>query len=255
MNTDESLSICIIAKDDLHNVKRLLENVQGLGAEIVIVDTGSPAEVIAYETQQASTVIRKQWNHDFAYMRNFAIETAQSAWILMLDTDETITEELKRKIPSLLSDSDIEGYNFKRIHFVDEKNPLVDYWFHLRLFRRHAHYFGAIHESIKNVTKTENIDCENCSILHHNPRSYQRIKSLKYVAELRSKIQEARASGDSRMADYYAYKLWIVENIHLLESLPTVDFELLKKRYAEYEKRKKYINARIKKEAWPVETY
>ncbi|MCX6806605.1 MAG: glycosyltransferase [Candidatus Berkelbacteria bacterium] len=249
----KNLSFCAIIKDNLRDVHRLLENIQGLAKEIIIVDTGSIKEVVEFEKKYASKLLEIPWNNDFAYMRNSAIKVAEGDWILTLDSDETLTEDLKKEIPKLIKNpNDVEGFRFKRIHYVDESKPMPDYWMHLRLYKRRAHYFGTTHESIKNLKNIAEVKCKNCFILHHNNRQEQRAKSLKYSKYLKERIKESKKKKDAIMLGYYQYKLWVQENVYLLETDPKVDYKLLQTKYKEYEKRKKIIEDKIKKEGWRV---
>lgn len=247
------LSFCFVVKDSLQNVKQLFDNIGTLPDEIVVIDTGSDPEVVRFEKSRADKVLELPWQGDFAAMRNRAIEESSGEWILTLDSDETLTEELKSEIPKLIRTSSLEGFKFHRIHYADEEPPLTDYWTHLRLYRRHARYFGAIHESIKNLKRVEICDCEGCFILHHNNRQHQREKSLLYADELRQKVHEARQRNDKKMQEYYEYKLWVQENVYLLETDPKTDPELLKQRYKEYEEKKQYIEEKIKQEKWNID--
>jgi glycosyltransferase involved in cell wall biosynthesis len=250
-----TVSLCAVVKDSLPNVRRLLTDVRNLVGEIVIVDTGSPASVISFEKEKADKVFQKPWRNDFAVLRNFAIGRASSEWILALDSDESLTESLKREIPKLIKDAgETEGFRFHRIHYVDEPRPLPDYWAHLRLYRRHARYFGAVHESIKNLHHVREADCPDCFILHHNSRRKQRSKALRYSRYLRQKIRQAETKGDRHMIDYYRYKLWVQDSIYLPETDPNFNKSLLKKRYREYEEKKKAMEGRIKRERWPVDS-
>ncbi|EKD56921.1 MAG: cell wall biosynthesis glycosyltransferase [uncultured bacterium] len=250
MNKKVKLSFCAVIKDNLSNVKRLLENIKDLVDEIVIVDTGSEKEVVDYEKKNSDKLFEVPWDNDFACMRNYVIKHSKGEWILTLDSDETITKELKLKIRQIITknDNNIEGYKLRRVHYADEPNPLNDYWMHLRLYRCHANYFGAVHESIKNLKFLKEIRCRQCSILHHNNRSYQREKSLKYSNYLKEKIKETKANNDKKMIEYYRYKLWVQDNIYLLETDKNVDTKLLNSKYREYEKRKKIIEKIIHNE-------
>jgi len=249
MNKKIKLSFCAVVKDKFSNIKSLIDNVKDLADEIIIVDSGSEKKIVDYEKENADKVFQIPWNNDFAQLRNFAIKHSKGEWILALDSDETMTEQLKNKIKELIENpGKWEGFYFNRIHYIDEPHSLKDYWMHLRLYRRHAHYFGAVHESIKNLQFTKKIKCKDCFILHHNNRGYQRQKSLKYSRYLLDEIKEMESKNDLKMVEYYKYKLWVQDNLYLLETDKNPNKKLLNIRYKEYEKRKKIIEKKMRNE-------
>jgi glycosyltransferase involved in cell wall biosynthesis len=246
------LAFCAVVKDNQDNLERMLNSLEGIFREIIIVDTGSPQKSIDFLKKKATKFFQKQWNDDFATLRNFVISQADSEWIFTLDSDEAASKNLIKAIPSLILNNEVEGYRIPRIHYYGEKNPLTDYWKHLRLYRSKALYFGAVHESIKNLDKIGVVEDLTKCIYHYNSRSYQKEKSIKYSQYLRDKISTTVASGDKSMQEYYKYKLWVQDNVYLLETDPDIDKTLLKKRYKEYEKRKKSIDTKIKNEKWDL---
>lgn len=247
------LSFSLVVKDSLQNVQRVIKSVRSVSDEIIILDTGSDDEVVEFEKTVADKLIQLPWNGNFAEMRNTAIEKSSGDWILTLDSDEEITEQLRRKIPSLIgANNGANGYRFKRIHYVDEDPPFQDYWTHLRLYRRNAHYVGAVHESIKNLTNLVTIDDEGCFILHHNKRANQRKKSLEYASSIKKLITLSEANSDQPSAEYYRYKLWVQENIYFLETDPSITPADLRGKYREYEKKRKEIEEKIRLNNWKI---
>lgn len=241
------ISFCAIIKDNITNVKALFKNIFGLCDEIIIVDTGSKQNVIDYEKKHADQVFSIPFKNDFSVLRNFAIKKSSNKWILTLDSDETLTEELKKKIPDLVNNpKNIEGYRFKRINYCDEKNPLHDFWKHLRLYKRNAIFLGTTHESIRNLRKVIDVECRDCYIMHHSIRKKQRIKAMGYSVMLNKKIAEIKKSGDKNLEKYYLHKLWMNDNYNIPETDSKTKQEDLLKMYENYRRRKKQLTPIIK---------
>jgi len=245
----KTVSFCAVVKDNLQNLKRMIESLRGGFDEIIIVDTGSSKDAQEYLKSVATKFFSKSWDNDFAKFRNFSIEQSSSDWIFTLDSDEAASKQLVKMIPSLIL-KDVDGYKLPRVHYAGENRPMRDYWRQLRLYRREARYVGAVHESIKNLRKVVSIDDFDLAILHYNERAFQRDKSLKYSKYLEDEIKKAELSGNNDMVEYYKYKLWVQDNVYLLETDSNVDQKKLDKRYEEYEKKKQLIDAKIKKEGW-----
>lgn len=252
MLDNKKLSFCTIVKDNIANVKRMIDSVIDIVDEIVIIDTGSPNDVKEYCRTVADVYIDRKWQNNFAKMRNLAISKATNSWILTLDSDEEISSELQVLIPTLIKEVDVEGYFFHRIHYVDEPINFEDYWMHLRLYKNNARYFGAVHESIKNLAKTKKIHQKDCIILHHNDRKHQRAKSSEYIKDLELQLLKKYPKDRSYMHEYYEYKLWVQENIYHKETDVEIEPKDLNDLYEEYEKKKAYINRKIKEENWDI---
>ena len=231
----------------------MIKSLDGSCDEIVIVDTGSDEATLQYEKRVADKFYRRPWQNDFAKMRNFAVARSSGEWIFSLDSDETASSGLVQALPDLIKASDIEGYKLPRVHYAGEPKPMKDYWRQLRLYRRHAHFFGAVHESIKNLKNIEVIDDFDLRINHFNSRKLQREKSLKYSQYLKDRIAQARKEHNARMVDYYQYKLWVQDNVYLLETDTGVGEETLAERYREYEVKKDQIEKSIKEEKWKID--
>jgi len=245
------LSFCGLIKTDLGSAKRLISNIEDMVDEIVIVDTGSDQKVIDFFQQKSITLIRAEWKNDFSLYRNLAIEKSSGDWILSLDSDETITDELKKKIKMLpLISATKEGYRFRRIHFYDEKNPLMDHWKPLRLYQRSARYSGVVHESICNLKNVEEINDKDCCIEHHNTREGERRKFLKYRANLRALLQEAENRRDQRMSEYFKFNLWVQEEVYFKEINSNITQDRINDLYNSYNQKKEQYLKMVSQKGW-----
>lgn len=88
------LSAVIIAFNEERNIKRCLESIQGIADEVVVVDSGSTDATVAICASFAVRII----THDFEghiEQKNWAAGQAHGRWILSLDADEALGEELR----------------------------------------------------------------------------------------------------------------------------------------------------------------
>jgi hypothetical protein len=159
-------------------VARCLDSVVGRGFDnIIVVDTGSVDKTVSIVDSyrpHGVQLIQFPWPDSFAAVRNFAIETVQTGWIVFLDADEWLAERSADQLgPCLASLSTIRDPGRLAfapiIHHVDH-----DLYSHdlPRIFRADSEirYRGAVHEYpvLRGVTD-EPVDLVGLDIwLHHD---------------------------------------------------------------------------------------
>ena len=89
----ETLSLCMIVRDEAEELKRCLNSVKDLVDEIVAIDTGSVDRTVEVANSFGAKVLHFKWIDDFSAARNASIEMAVSDWILTLDCDEGISQK------------------------------------------------------------------------------------------------------------------------------------------------------------------
>jgi len=150
-----------------------LSSVKDISDEIIIVDHGSTDKTLEI-VKKFNVKVYKQVNDSskIDLQKNFGFEKAKNDWILSIDSDEEITQELAQEIKELLksNESTVNGY------FIPRKNIIFGKWvehtgwypdYQLRLFRKGKGRFESkhFHENIKVEGK---IDYINAHIIHHN---------------------------------------------------------------------------------------
>lgn len=96
-----TLSVVIITFNEEHNLPRTLESVKWAD-EIVVVDSGSTDRTVEIAKSFGAKVWVEQWK-GFAAQKNSALEKAKCDWILSLDADEEVSEELVNETRWVLS--------------------------------------------------------------------------------------------------------------------------------------------------------
>jgi len=144
------ISICIIVKNESKNLSTCLEKLSRTGYEIVVVDTGSvdDSKDIAYKF--TDKVYDFVWVNDFSAARNFAISKATKEYIIMIDSDEFLTEIDKVKLEELLKNNEKSVGRLHRNNVFTRDGvgfsgkELVN-----RIFpKKYFNYSGKIHEQV-----------------------------------------------------------------------------------------------------------
>ena len=149
----EKLSVVIITKNEEENISRCLKSVEWAD-EIVVVDSGSTDKTADICREFEVVFIETAWK-GFGATKDFAVAKAKNNWILSVDADEVVSDELKKEIIAVLRDNQRkDGYNIRFTLFYLGKKILfsgVRNEYHLRLFDRRKGGFEKtkIHEGIK----------------------------------------------------------------------------------------------------------
>lgn len=88
----ESVSLCMIVKNEEDNLAACLASIQPIVHEIIIVDTGSKDRTIDIAQAHGAKIFKFTWNGNFSDARNYAIKQAKGNWIFVMDADEVFSE-------------------------------------------------------------------------------------------------------------------------------------------------------------------
>jgi glycosyltransferase involved in cell wall biosynthesis len=97
--TSTPLSCCIIAMDEEDRLGACLASV-AFCDEILVVDSHSSDATRELARAQGARVIERDWPGHVA-QKEFAIRAAQNDWVLCIDADERVSDELRAEIEAL----------------------------------------------------------------------------------------------------------------------------------------------------------
>ncbi len=145
------LSVTIITLNEEKNIERCLKSVLWAD-EILIVDSGSTDKTLEICKKYNCKIIQTEWL-GFGPTKKLAVKFAAHDWILCIDADEQVTEELKQRIGQILANPQAVGYRIKRKSFYLGKMINHCGWdrdFPLELFNRQFGNFNdkLVHEFV-----------------------------------------------------------------------------------------------------------
>lgn len=114
------LSLCMIVKNERHNLPRCLASAQPYVNEIVVVDTGSEDGTPEIAKQFGAKIEYFEWCNDFAAARNYALSKVTGDWILVLDADEELIVTSEAFLSQLTSSPEILVYS---LSLTDADSP------------------------------------------------------------------------------------------------------------------------------------
>src|ERR1700677_4495815 len=157
----KTLSVAIITRNEQANLERTLGSVTWAD-EIVVLDSGSSDRTEEIARKFRSRFFLEEWK-GFSAQKNSALEKCCCDWVLSLDADEALSDQLAKEIWELLEgDPPFDGYALPR------RNLFLGRWIRfggfypdpkLRLFRRGAAEFEArpVHETLRFAGKAGRI--------------------------------------------------------------------------------------------------
>lgn len=169
------ISAVIIAKNAAKHFSECLRNLLWLDEIILVIDAASTDETIDIAKKFKTKTYRQKWL-GYAKQKNFAISKARNNWILSIDTDEIVDEQLKKTIGK----TDLEDYNG---FYIARKNYFGKRWvrfcgwypdWQLRLFKKNIMKFAekAVHEQVKPVGKVGYIQGHIIHYTYSNNQEY-----------------------------------------------------------------------------------
>ncbi len=109
------LSVVILTFNSTRTIRQVLEAVAGWANEIVVVDSGSSDDTLVIAQSFNAKIFHRKLD-GFGTQKHFAVEQATNDWVFVVDSDEVVTEELKREIDTLLVDgTEYQGFLVPRI--------------------------------------------------------------------------------------------------------------------------------------------
>lgn len=113
------ISAIVLTKNEQENISPCLLGLKWAD-EILVIDDDSTDKTREIAQKNGARVIVRAIKGDFAAQRNFALRQAQGDWVLFVDADERVSEELKEEILCELKKADRErvvGFYLPRIDF------------------------------------------------------------------------------------------------------------------------------------------
>ncbi len=134
----EKLTAIIPTGNEEHNIVAAIKSVD-FADEIMVVDSFSKDATVQLATPLADTILQREYENS-ASQKNWAIPQAKHKWILLLDADERVKEELKKEVLSVLeSKINYDGFWIKRENYFMGKRVYFSGWRGdrvIRLFKR-----------------------------------------------------------------------------------------------------------------------
>ena len=151
------IAVVMISLNEGHNLKDVCENLNGWAQEVFLVDSYSKDDTIDIALNYGINTVQRRFR-GFGDQWNFALNELpiQSPWVMKLDPDERLTEELKNNISQMINNNQYDAFCIKRrLWFMGKKMPV--YQKLIRIWRNGSCRFSNVsvneHPIIEGIVK------------------------------------------------------------------------------------------------------
>ena len=140
MPKSATLSIALATYNEQDNIVDCLKSLKGIATEVIVVDGSSTDQTRQLAKKHKAKVYKTTNKPIFHINKNLAIKKCKGDWILQLDADERLTQELKEEIAQVLSGSYFGYTDWRSSKKYQADTPPVAYWLKRRNYFL-GHYF------------------------------------------------------------------------------------------------------------------
>lgn len=153
---NNKISVTIICKNEESRIRKCLDSVTWVD-EIVVVDSGSTDKTLDIVREYTDKIIiNKDWP-GFGLQKKLAVDKASNDWILSLDSDEVVSDELRDEIQGIVNKlNDKTVYRLNRLTSFCHKFIRHSGWHPDRIVR----LFNKKHYNFNDSLVHEAVDCK-----------------------------------------------------------------------------------------------
>ncbi|MCI0450628.1 MAG: glycosyltransferase family 2 protein [Chlorobi bacterium] len=170
------ISVIVITYNEEENIRECLDSLKWCD-EIIVVDSNSKDKTLEIAKEFTNNIITAD-SLSFGEKRNIGIEKSTGEWILWLDADERVTDELKNEILELIKhppDTYKAFYINRRSFFINKFIKHCGWYpdYKLRLFKKRAGIkfdTAKVHEKLIYNGNTSRLKTE---IIHLTDKTFE----------------------------------------------------------------------------------
>ena len=222
------LSLCMIVKNEAHNLRDCIEPLKPILDEIIVVDTGSTDGTREVAKSLGAKVFDFAWCDDFSAARNESLRHATGDYILWLDADDRVDDKdvkkigcLKKNFPSKKNKS--YYLIIKSVSPIDGETTFLQ----IRIFPNinGIKFEGRVHEQISHNLRKLGIELINTDIIIRH-QGYDQPKSidLKISRNLSILLKELESAPENPITHYHLGRTYFLlgENHHAINHMKKI---------------------------------
>lgn len=222
------LSVVIITKNEERNIERCLKSIVEVADEIIVVDSFSTDDTIALCEKYDVRVIQRKFD-GYGSQKQFATEQANFDYVLSLDADEELSNELKASILTVKKKLFYDCYSFNRKNYYCNKPIRFCGWYpdkKIRLFDKRKMNWNnrEVHETVEIFDQEQvlhlkgNLNHYRCSSIEEHQEKEKKYASMNADILIKNRKSVSCATpylkGSFRFLKTYILKLGILDGYY-----------------------------------------
>ncbi|CAK2408030.1 (heptosyl)LPS beta-1,4-glucosyltransferase [Vibrio crassostreae] len=159
----------VITLNESRNVVECIQSLQKVCSEVIVVDSNSTDRTVELAEAEGARVISQDYLGD-GIQKNVGLDYANNDWILSLDADERLTDEMVSAIKGLdLSTTKNDAFAFRRRNYIGSRWIKQCGWypdFCIRLYDKSKTRFAAVKQHA--AVQAKNPERINADIIHYS---------------------------------------------------------------------------------------
>lgn len=164
------ISVIIPTLNEENDIAGCINSAKKVSDDIVVVDSGSRDKTVVLAKKLGARVFTNQFI-DFASQRNFANTKTKHNWVLSMDADERVTDNLASEIDGLNINS-YDAYLLPRLNIIFNKEIKNTRWFpdkHIWLYNKNkGSWENGLHEEFVSSGRVGSLKNHK---IHHSHKS------------------------------------------------------------------------------------
>jgi glycosyltransferase involved in cell wall biosynthesis len=163
----------IITLNEQGHIRECINSLKDVCDEIIVVDSNSSDETVAIARSLGAKIVLQDYLGD-GFQKNVVLKHAAFEWILSIDADERLDDEMKESIKKIKkATSHPEAYSFKRKNYIGERWIKYCGWYPdecTRLYNKNATKFKELmgHSSVES----KDVKLLDGNIIHYSYKNY-----------------------------------------------------------------------------------
>ena len=191
------ITCTIIAFNEADRIGRAIRSVAGLADEVLVVDSGSTDGTQDIARGLGARVVFNRWT-GFGPQKRFAEDAARHNWVLNLDADEWLSDDLRGELQALLAGGNLRARSFRMkttMVYPRREKPcwLADHHNYVRLYDRRATRCAdsLVHDEVAATPDARQL---RAPALHQSFRSLSHLvrKELDYYALQKRELRKSK---------------------------------------------------------------
>ncbi|VAX30378.1 hypothetical protein MNBD_NITROSPIRAE01-673 [hydrothermal vent metagenome] len=213
------ISACIISYNEEKKIEACLKSLNGVVDEIILVDSLSTDQTIKIASKYSAQIYNQKFLGHIE-QKNLAVSKAQCDWILSLDCDERLSDELRASILAIKA-----GLGKDDAYKMARKTYYIYRWLNhcwypdmkIRLFNKHHASWGGTNPHDKVMVDSEKIGRLRGDILHYSFDTISsHIQTLDKFSEIGAREIIKRGKKVSIFSPF-THGFWIFFRMYFLE--------------------------------------